>query len=145
MIYLDVCNRRLATTENSIGLPHSIISISTPGDPIPDVKTNEHTRGVLHLQFHDADASPGGLYTLFDIKMARAVVVFVRQWQERGVSTFRVHCDAGHSRSAAVAAALDKYFSDDDSKWWAGAGPYGTPAYTPNRLVYRLMLDALEA
>jgi len=142
MIFLNVCNRRLATTENKIGLEHSIVSISTPGDSIPKVVTNAHTHGVLHLQFHDADASPGGLYTLFDMKMARAIVAFVRQWQESGVQTFRIHCDAGHSRSVAVAEALAKYFNGNDMAWGPPAGAYGE-IHTPNRLVYRLMLDAL--
>lgn len=143
MIYLEVCNKRQATTINKIKAHHSIISISTPGDPIPNVATNQFTHGVLHLQFHDADASPGGMYVLFDMTMARAIVKFVRQWCDHGVQTFRIHCDAGHSRSAAVAAALDKYYNDDDSKWWGAGSMYGEPAYSPNRLVYRLMLDAL--
>jgi len=141
VIYLNVCNRHVATTENSIGLPHSIISISTPGDSIPKVVTNTHTYGVLHLQFHDADASPGGMYKLFDMTMARAIVAFVRQWQESGVQMFRIHCDAGHSRSVAVAAALARYFNDNDMDW--GPPAQHTEMFAPNRLVYRLMLDAL--
>ncbi len=44
-------------------------------------------------------------------------------------------CDAGMSRSPAVAAALGRVLNGDDSSFFAGR-------YRPNMRVYRMMLDA---
>lgn len=49
-----------------------------------------------------------------------------------------VHCDAGLSRSAGVAAAVLKHFSGDDS------AVFDSGRYYPNMWCYRLTLDALD-
>jgi predicted protein tyrosine phosphatase len=46
-----------------------------------------------------------------------------------------VHCDAGMSRSPAVAAALARVLNEDDATFFAGR-------YRPNMRVYKVMLDA---
>jgi predicted protein tyrosine phosphatase len=48
---------------------------------------------------------------------------------------FIVHCDAGHSRSPAVAAAISKAFGEDDSMYFK--------RYRPNMRVYRNLLDVI--
>ena len=54
------------------------------------------------------------------------------------------HCDAGQSRSAGAAAAISKFFTGDDSFYFR-SGLYRGPKYTPNRLIYRSVLEALYA
>jgi hypothetical protein len=46
-----------------------------------------------------------------------------------------VHCDAGMSRSPAVAAAISKVLTGDDSAFFGGR-------YRPNIRVYRTLLEA---
>ncbi|HVH42669.1 MAG TPA: hypothetical protein VM925_10005 [Labilithrix sp.] len=56
---------------------------------------------------------------------------------DRTVSVERIviHCDAGISRSAAVAAALSRALRGDDTEFFTGK-------YKPNMRVYRLLLDS---
>lgn len=135
---------------------HVVISITTPGDPNEaKIATNNHTCGVLRLSFHDLDtasmpedvhqailkdephlAEPG---MLFDMTMARKVVDFVADTvaQQGGhLDLVLVHCDAGISRSPAVAAAIAKGIGQDDSDFFR--------RYLPNLLVYRSIVAAYE-
>jgi predicted protein tyrosine phosphatase len=119
--------------------PHLVISIRTPGDP-REVKLPEtgKTIGVLRLEFDDLEREvpllgwSGRPLQLFDGPMASDVFRFVGEHPE--AETIVTHCDAGVSRSAAVAAALAKtLFGGDDSVWWT--------TKVPNRLVYRVMVN----
>jgi len=101
---------------------------------------------VLRLNFHDLDQTyPGHAIILFNTDMAHQIRNFVeerldwvknshRAWDDL---TILVHCEAGISRSAAVAGALSKHFLGDDSKF------FRTP-YLPNRMVYRTLLNFLN-
>jgi len=133
---------------------HLIISIRTPGDPRPvRLRTNECTRGVLHLQFHDLDRIPedhipllgSGVpahlvvdeTTLFNEGHAKQMLDFVRRYKD-DVGAILVHCDAGWSRSPAVAAAVGKVlFQQDDAMWFK--------TKTPNMRVYRTILNVHQA
>jgi predicted protein tyrosine phosphatase len=92
---------------------------------------------------------PATADTLFNERTARQVLDFVRahliqdqafaarQRPEMAVQAIVVHCDAGLSRSPAVAAALTRgLFEQDDSHW------FKTKA--PNMLVYRRLLNATQ-
>lgn len=61
---------------------------------------------------------------------------FVDQMIEEKVQIFIVHCAAGISRSAGVAAALSEYLGLHEKI-------FGNPNYYPNRLVYKLSLNEL--
>lgn len=140
---------------------HLIISIRTPGDPRRvRLPVGECTRGVLHMQFHDLDRVPvdpipilgGGPQpdhlvvnetTLFNDDHARELLAFVRAKRDElngnaGLGAILVHCDAGWSRSPAVAAALGKVLFDQDDSWWF-------KAKTPNRRVYRTIIAVHQA
>jgi len=154
---LTVKSRHRAETEpNTIEEPHIIISISNPGDPIPRPVMNDKTVDAIYFKFDDIIEMPpqgSSLWfvlnkdpKLFQMGMAEKIVLKLK---ETGVQAVMVHCEMGVSRSAGVAAALAKHFNGDDSEFFlqqpvglytGSAGGY----YKPNRLVYRLMLDALQ-
>ncbi len=118
--------------------PFCIISISTPFDNLNRFNTgNPMLKEVLHLVFDDiVDAKEGGI--LMSEDDARKVVEFCVRNIRRGVREIWVHCDAGISRSAGVAAAILKYFTGDDTQI------YDNPRYAPNSHCYRMVLNAFD-
>ena len=125
----------------------AIISISTPNVDYFYLKvepTDENrVVAILNLEFMDADCpgdndvygNPTTISDLMSDEDAKTVVDFVEQYKDKRIL---VHCDAGISRSSAVAAAILKHYTgnDDmifDSRW-----------YNPNRWVYRKVLEAFE-
>jgi predicted protein tyrosine phosphatase len=81
----------------------------------------------------DGDKLPNKRSSIFDMDHANAIKNFVEHTLDV-VDFFIIHCDAGMSRSPAVAAALSLVFNGDDSEFFKGK--------TPNRTVYRRMLEA---
>lgn len=136
-------SRAEACQWNPIGLPHVIISIYSPPDAPAEVKKNEHTLDVLQLGFHDLDQEPGPTYrkvygepVLFTEEMAKTIASFVAERYER-IEAIIVHCDAGHSRSPAIAAALAyRYNEHRQSQLYF-------KLKSPNRMVYRTLLGVL--
>jgi predicted protein tyrosine phosphatase len=115
-------------------VPHVIISITSAPSDVARLPASPLTRAILRLSFADADVAHDAALVLFDRQRARAVAAFVREHREH-VALVVVHCDAGLSRSPAVAAAITKWLGEDDTPWFA--------RYRPNMLVYRMLLDAL--
>ena len=125
---------------------HIIISIRCPFGPEsskPRPVTNVATQAVLYLQADDLDHAPmagsatwgmlGGKFQLFSRFDAEAILSVIRATNPEVVV---VHCQAGQSRSAGVAAALSKFYNDNDTRF------FHMP-YTPNMHVYRTMLNYL--
>jgi len=146
---LIVRNRKQVETSNEVQDKHIIISIFTPGDSEPKVVTNDNTEALFFVPFHDLDGEPSvatslafGPIILFDNQMAQNIVNFVNNFSE--INTIIVHCDAGQSRSAGVAAAIAKFFNGNDDQFFSGGGMYGSPRYTPNRLAYRKVLKVFH-
>ena len=146
---LIVRNRKQIEESNEVQDRHIIISIFTPGDLDPKVVTNDNTEALFFVAFHDLDGEPSvatslafGPIVLFDDQMAKNIVAFINTFEE--IDTIIVHCDAGQSRSAGVAAAIAKFFNGNDDQFFSGGGMYGSPRYTPNRLVYRKVLRAFH-
>lgn len=116
---------------------HIIVSIRTPGDPKQVVlRTSKTTLAVVHLSFHDMDRVVPGEEEiepeLFQHEHAHQILGAVKAHPE--AQRLIVHCDAGWSRSPAVAAALSKILLGDDD--------YFFQRYHPNMLVYRRILEA---
>lgn len=118
---------------------HVIVSITTPGDPgNTRLPLNKHTQALLTLEFYDVDRIVNGYNDhlerrkVFNKEHASLIRKFAT-WNQQ-VERFIVHCDAGMSRSPAVAAAVSKMLYGDDMRFFK--------RYTGlNRRVYHMILD----
>lgn len=130
--------------------PHIIVSINCPGEEPARIRTNRATLGRVNLFFWDLDRVPENANvrshgddaeTFFKIEDkdlcqpedAKKVIDLVEAHPE--AKEILVHCTAGKSRSAAVAAALHKVLNGDDKVI------FENPRYRPNMRVYRMVLD----
>ena len=119
-------------------MPYVVVSIANPGSPHPELRESPHRLGVLRLAFDDVEPnrrdSRGGR-TPMTPGQAREILAFVEAHLER-LELIVVHCEAGVSRSPAVAAAL--------WRWLEGTrGPF-FERFRPNAHVYRTMCDELD-
>lgn len=129
--------------------PHIIISINSPGQEPARIRTNNATLGRVNLFFWDLDQRPaaghveyeGKQYDFNDIpeeelcQPADAVKVIDLVLAHPEAKQIVVHCRAGVSRSAAVAAALHKVLNGSDEPI------FGSRRYRPNMRVYRMLLN----
>ena len=114
-----------------------VISISAYDEQPPVILNNPRNGilGVLPLKFNDtSNPEPAALGISWT--QAMQIATFIRNSKEL-VDKIVVHCGAGQSRSAGVAAAILKYYTNDDTDI------YDNPKYTPNNLCYRRVLEAL--
>lgn len=111
-------------------VPHCIISISDTRAERADPKTNDLTRDVLFLAFHDTNVPRPGM-DLFTNQQAIEVLKFYERYKGE-VGLFIAHCNAGMCRSPAVIAALQKIHTGNDDIWFR--------TKTPNSLVYNTIL-----
>lgn len=118
--------------------PWAAISVSTePGD-FPPIQT-ENRVGLLRLRFWDI-ANPRLqdidrlADKLFSREQAEAILKFVDDhWPH--VECFMVHCEAGISRSPAIAAAIEYiYHGKDEAQKYFNR-------YMPNSYVYKTLLE----
>jgi predicted protein tyrosine phosphatase len=129
-----VYSRRAIEAVEPHDVAHIIISITSAVDDRARLRTNEHCKGVLRLRFLDADA-PSEQFAeadLFASGHADEMWAFVLRHRE--VARIVVHCDAGMSRSPAVAGALARVLTGSDADFFSGR-------YRPNMRVYRTILD----
>lgn len=108
-----------------------IISINEHYSEFPVFAFNNKIQDILTLFFDDKEDEVNGM----NKNQAKAVVNFVNKWKEK-VNLIIVHCGAGISRSAGVAAAIGKYLNGDDTF------VFNEPKYIPNRNCYRQTLNA---
>lgn len=122
----------------SLAEPYVLISISCPNDPavIPD---REHCKDILRVEFDDVDipiqygfGENKKWAKLFGKEEANKILDFYEKWENK-VAYLLVHCDAGISRSPAVAAAITKIGSKSSQyDFWR--------RYLPNSRVYSVLL-----
>lgn len=129
-----VLNRKqcIALTQNEFHIDRAIISISSVNSDTPQFSENPTIKHILKLHFNDEEEGSVAM-TPTD---ARRIASFVKTCKN-DVEQFVVHCDAGVSRSAGVAAAIMKYLTGDDSKI------FDNQHYCPNMNCYRLTLTEL--
>ena len=122
--------------DGSIQLPYIMIRVTGPGAVFKEIADTELSRGVLMLQFHDLDTLTGeDKYDkfLFTENDADQILDFVAAHPE--AELIIVHCDAGVSRSAGIAAALSKVLTGSDVKI------FNSKLYQPNMHIYRTILN----
>ena len=109
--------------------PYVMISITDPKQGEARLLDDSNRIETLRLTFHDLDAPLNG-YKLFSTEDADAILLASAVSPDVQIV---VHCEAGISRSAAVAAALARISGENDRPYF--------DAYLPNRLVYRTLLE----
>lgn len=134
---IKIMSQMRAVTESKILMEKTaIISITAPGQSLVKFANNDLILGIFRMSFWDI-ASP--IVGHDDMKCPKqedfdGLREFVDQMIGEKVQVFIVHCAAGISRSAGVAAALNEYLRLNEKI-------FGNPNYYPNRLVYRLSLN----
>lgn len=120
--------------------PHILISITDPYDGTSRKDCgeavlfhSEQRKDVLRLSFFDISETVGNTTPMSEVQ-ANEVFQFVSKWKD-DIGLIVVHCEAGISRSAGVAAALSKWINDDDMFFFE--------TYCPNNLVYNRVLHAI--
>ena len=83
------------------------------------------------VKFDDVERGAANCITEAD---ALKIVSFVAE-EEKCIDKLIVHCEAGVSRSAGVAAAIMKALYDDDRP------VFNNPRYVPNMTCYRTVLN----
>ncbi len=118
--------------------PHVIISITSHADDVARLRTTDACLGILRLSFVDIEraSSVHPEDTLFSPTHATSIWDFVELHRPK-IERLLVHCDAGFSRSPAVAAAIARVVNGDDGEFFGDR-------YKPNPRVYRGLLDAHE-
>ena len=118
-----------------------IISIRTPGDEEVEFDSNNKTiKEILYLDFYDISYNSQEIFKGYEpMSDADAVKIrdFVLKWKDR-VDTLWVHCDAGISRSAGVAAGILEALDEDNSYI------FDSKMYFPNLLCYHKTLKAFK-
>jgi len=117
--------------------PHVFVSIRGPdGEPAP-LPDNPNRLALLRLSFHDLEGTASDLRhaaindpVLFSPEQASQVVDLVQAHPE--AQCLVVNCEAGVSRSAAIAAAVARVKNEDDEEFFA--------RYFPNRRVYGMLI-----
>ena len=109
-----------------------MISISDPSEmnaKAPFKTTQNGIKSILRLYFEDKERGDG--------TMTREDAVSIRNFVEAfpDAQQIIVHCGAGISRSAGVAAAILKRFTGSDERI------FQNPRYCPNMHVYRMLLN----
>lgn len=146
-----VYSRPLIESIQAVPAPHIIVSINCPGEEPARIRTNRATLGRANLFFWDLDRVPEdydgthvrahGNDTTFTLKEedlcqpADAVKIIDLVEAHPEAKEILVHCTAGKSRSAAVAAALHKVLNGSDAEI------FDNKRYSPNMRVYRMVLE----
>lgn len=114
------------------GVPWAAISVASYKEDLPRLNATQRM-GLLQLAFADIEFQRiGSENHMFSNEQADEILKFVKEMYDR-VEVFLVHCEAGISRSPAIAAALTKIYGGDDSFYFEN--------YNPNMLVYNKLLE----
>ncbi len=130
-----VLNRYEAATATP-DMPYIVISVADPERGDARLAESPHRRAVLRLAFHDkhrrAEAAGKVVMTAAD---ARRILDFLSAHAEDAPLVV-CQCEAGLSRSAAIAAALSRIVQGEDQFFFAH--------YAPNDYIYHLLLNTVD-
>lgn len=127
------CNECVRYCYKNHDNPTIIISIRNPYldefTKYPFVSKDNNVKAILPMYFADVTDGEDAM----NEDMGRAIVNFVTRHPNEDII---VHCEMGVSRSAGVAAALMKWFNDDDMPI------FRSYKYRPNMTCYRMVINA---
>lgn len=130
-ITLSAQDIRKVEINSQIRQPHIVISISGENDQETLIPNNQNRIGTLHLKFDDV-STIDNQFLYFNRDQAKEILDFVNKYVKQA-SVIVVQCQAGLSRSVAVASALSKIINySDDGVFTKGI---------PNMFVYTTILD----
>lgn len=138
MIVKCMARKVLEKNINNFDVPTIIISIRSIGDTPPKklyLHSNPQIKDFTTLAFDDVTAYCQG-YCPIDERQARKIAKFVMRYKD-SVEQIVVHCDAGISRSAGVAAAIAKYLNLNNDRFFK-------EPYDPNKTCYDMVLSSLN-
>jgi len=114
----------------------AVISISDCDKDYP-ILNNNKKNGIAHIcKFHFDDVEEGGLHCISE-NDAGHIASFIGRVKDN-IDMLIVHCEAGISRSAGVAAAIMKFINDDDTV------VFDNPMFHPNMTCYKKVLNAFQ-
>lgn len=140
MIVKCMARKILEKNINNFDVPTIIISIRSIGDKPPKklfLYSNPQVKDFITLAFDDVITYCQGYYPITE-QQARKIARFVMRYKDSRVEQIVVHCDAGISRSAGVAAAIAKYLNGNDDDFFIRS------PYHPNMTCYSKVLFALH-
>lgn len=118
-------------------VPYLVVSVTDPDRMEVVLAESPHQKAVLRLRFHDKSGPRAALSGKVAITpaVAHELLAFVQAHLPE-VALIICQCEAGISRSAAIAAALSRILQDEDSFFFAH--------YAPNDWIYQTLLKASE-
>ena len=131
----------------SFGCLVAHITIASPKCDFAKIdEQNQFVKGVLKLQFDEMSDQESALWlkagkqnvSRMTYRQAQQVADFVQEMSQQGVELIIVNCEAGITRSAAVAAAILRATTGDDSEI------FSSPKYSPNMFVYHMVLSSFD-
>ena len=129
-------HRNVAMNNDNTKNHYFIISISNKFDETPLFAADPDCKGICYLNFDDVEKGEKNCISEYDVE--NLMYFLVKAFKKNpNVENIIVHCQAGQSRSAGMAAALLKFYNGDD--WEI----FNNPRYTPNMTVYRMVLERL--
>lgn len=134
---IPIPRHQVENDQSQFNEKHILISIAAPLATPIHIPDNENRIGILRAYFNDLDKELENMegMILFNKDHAKNIIAFVNKYKNT-VDTIYINCTAGISRSPAIAAALSKMIYGDDA--------YYFKKYTPNMLVYRIMMDEIN-
>ena len=108
--------------------PYLVIGFVDPGAPPPLLQVDPWRRGGCWVACHDVDTNfEAEVHRFPDLQPfaahhAAMLAGFVRA-RVLEIRGFFIHCEAGVSRSAGCAAALEEYFGQDSARWFTRCHP----------------------
>ncbi len=148
-----VSRKGLLNTYKQYDYTAALISLWSPGDYtkfekkepeyIKDyIKVKDYFDTSIRQEFWDTEDNVPG-YPTISKEQADKILEFILGNKDK---TFIVHCDAGQSRSAGVALAIECIVEYDGDRYLAGLSPSYTDdeRYAPNRKVFDKIMDAFD-
>lgn len=128
---------RQSVTRYSPAKKAVLISITNTDSNFAYIVPNKYEK-ILRLNFDDIKQAEPGYFEISDEQASK--IASLAKWaneQEEEIQIV-VNCDAGISRSSGTAAAIAKFFLNDDMYYFKSV------LYNPNMLVYRKVLQKLH-